>query len=323
MPAETAPETRAEPPASPAPGGARARAEPTTPLAERIAGIEAAIRSLGSAVVALSGGVDSATLAVLAWRALGKRSLAITGISPSLSEHQRGLVRRVIERRPLPHEWLETDEMDSQAYQENGPDRCFFCKHELYGRLRDLADARGFEAVLDGTNADDCGDVRPGRRAAQIFGVRSPLLEAGLGKAEVRGLARELEVPVAEEPASACLASRVPELIRINARILGRVEAGEAALRELGFSVFRVRHHGDLARIELPAGEIPRALEPALGRRLAARLNKVGYARVAVDLRGYRPAGLSRAPAAERDLVFLLGAGVGLPRGADSLPGSG
>lgn len=265
--------------------------------------LEATLRRLGSAVVALSGGVDSSTLAVLAWRALGERSLAVTGVSPSLSEHQRELVRRVLARHPLPHEWIETGELDSADYRANGPDRCFFCKHELYGRLRGLADARGFAAVLDGTNADDRGDVRPGRRAAALFGVRSPLLDAGIGKEGVRELARELGVPVAEEPASACLASRVPERIRIDAGTLGRVEAGEAALRALGFSAFRVRHHGDFARIELPLDEIPRALE--LGGELGGRLRQLGYGRVAVDLRGYRPAGLARAPAGERDLAFL------------------
>ena len=275
---------------------------------QRRAALEAVLSKAGSAVVALSGGVDSATLAVLAHRALGGRSLAVTGVSPSLSAHQRTLVGRVLSGHPMPHEWLATEEMASGGYRRNGPDRCFFCKHELYSRLRRLADERGFAAVLDGANADDTRDVRPGRRAAALFGVRSPLLEAGLGKADIRALARMLGLPVAEEPASACLASRVPVRVRIDAGILGRVEAGEEALRELGFSRFRVRHHGDLARIELAEGEIPRALSPAVGRTLAARLVGLGYTRVAVDLRGYRPAGLARPFAPERDLAFLAGA---------------
>lgn len=267
--------------------------------------LRAALEECGSAVVALSGGVDSATLAVLSHRALGDRSLAVTGVSASLSGHQKTLVESVLSAHPMPHEWLATDELASADYRNNGPDRCFHCKDELYGRLRRLADARGLRAVLDGTNADDTGDFRPGRRAAESFGVRSPLLEAGIGKETVRALARELGLPVADEPASACLASRVPRNVPIDAGILGRVEAGEAVLRELGFSAFRVRHHGDLARIELPSAEIPRALHPEVGDRLADRLQGVGYRRVAVDLRGYRPAGLAAPFDPDRDLAFL------------------
>ena len=265
----------------------------------------AALEECGSAVVALSGGVDSATLAVLSHLALGDRSLAVTGVSASLSGHQKTLVESVLRAHPMPHEWLATDELASADYLRNGPDRCFHCKNELYGRLRRLADARGISAVLDGTNADDTGDFRPGRRAAESCGVRSPLLEAGIGKEAVRALARELGLPVADEPASACLASRVPRTVPIDAGILGRVEAGEEALRELGFSAFRVRHHGDLARIELPPTEIPRALSPEVGGRLADRLGELGYRQVAVDLRGYRPAGLATPFDPDRDLAFL------------------
>ena len=269
-----------------------------------------ALEECGSAVVALSGGVDSATLAVFSHRVLGDRSLAVTGVSASLSEHQKTLVESVLRAHPMPHEWLATDELASADYRRNGPDRCFHCKSELYGRLRRLADERGFAAVLDGTNADDTGDFRPGRLAAETYGVRSPLLDAGIGKKGIRALARELDLPVADEPASACLASRVPRTVPIHAGVLGQVEAGEAALRQLGFSAFRVRHHGKLARIELPRAEIPRALSAEVGERLADRLREVGYRRVAVDLRGYQPAGLATPFDPDRDLAFLP-AGVG------------
>lgn len=265
----------------------------------------AALEQCGSAVVALSGGVDSATLAVLSHLALGERSLAVTGVSASLSQHQKTLVESLLRTHPMPHQWLRTDELASAEYRRNGPDRCFHCKKELYRRLRQVADEHGTAVVLDGTNADDTGDVRPGRRAAALYGVRSPFLEAGIGKATIRALARQLRLPAAEEPASACLASRVPGMIQIDAGILGQVEAGEVALRELGFSGFRVRHHGDMARIELPAVQIARALRPEIGNHLADRLQKVGYRRVAVDLRGYQPAGMATPFDPDRDLAFL------------------
>ena len=292
-------------------GTALRLADETGDLIARRNALQAILDECGSAVVALSGGVDSATLAVMSHLALGDRSLAVTGVSASLSGHQQTLVERVLLAHPMPHEWLATDEMASEEYRRNGPDRCFHCKNELYRRLRQLADQRGVTAVLDGTNADDAGDVRPGRRAATLLGVRSPWLEAGIGKETVRALARALEVPVADEPASACLASRVPQRIQISAGILGRVEAGEEALRELGFSAFRVRHHGDLARIELPAAQIARALSPGVGDRLASRLQQLGYRRVAVDLRGYQPAGLAAPFDPGHDLAFLPASSAG------------
>ena len=278
-----------------------------TGAAARRDALRAVVESCGSAVVALSGGVDSATLAVFAHRVLGSRSLAVTGVSPALSSHSRALVRDLLEKHPIPHLWLRTNEMAASGYRENGPDRCFFCKDTLYAALAGLAERRAFASVLDGENADDAGDVRPGRRAAAARGVRSPLREAGLTKSEVRSLARSLGVPAAEEPASACLSSRIPRNIPITAPLLRRVEAGEAAVRGCGFGRLRVRHEGDLARIELPPDDIPRALTPPVRRELSARLSDLGFGRVAVDLRGYRPAGLARPADPVRDLAWLVG----------------
>lgn len=282
--------------------------------------LRARLEALGSTVVALSGGVDSATLAVLAHRVLGERSLAVTGVSAALSAHGRALVRRVVERHSLPHEWIDTGELTVAGYRANGFDRCFFCKSELYGRLRQVAERRGFAAVLDGAIADDDRGDRPGMRAALDFGVRSPLREVGLRKVEVRELARELGTPVADEPASACLSSRIAPRIEVTAPRLSQVEAGEAALRALGFDRSRVRHHGDLARIEVPPGEIPRLLHSALRGPIAESLREAGFRRVAVDLRGYRPAGTQQPADPARDLAFLAGGpatpGAALPSGA-------
>lgn len=280
---------------------------PPGTLGEKRGALRSRLEEIGSAVVALSGGVDSATLAVVAHRVLGERSLAVTGVSAALSAHGRTLVRRVVERHSLPHEWIDTEELAAAGYRANGFDRCFFCKSELYGRLREVAERRGFAAVLDGAIADDDRGDRPGMRAALDFGVRSPLREVGLQKAEVRELARQLGTPVAEEPASACLSSRIPHRIEVTAPRLSQVEAGEAALRALGFGGSRVRHHGDLARIEVPPGEISRLLQPALRGPIADSLRKAGFRRVAVDLRGYRPAGRQRPADPARDLAFLAG----------------
>ena len=247
-----------------------------------------ALGEMGSVIVALSGGVDSAYLAWAAQRALGDRALAVTGVSPSYPDVQRQMVEQVVERTGLRHEWVETHEMEVDGYVRNAPDRCYFCKSELYSLLARLAGERGIAAVVDGTNRDDLGDHRPGRVAAEERGVRSPLLEAGIGKAEVRELARRAGLPVWDAPASACLASRIPHGTPVTIGRLGRVERGEAALRALGFRQLRVRNHDEVARVEIAVDELPRALDPRMAGRIVEALKPVGFKFVALDLEGYR-----------------------------------
>jgi uncharacterized protein len=247
-----------------------------------------ALEGMGSVIVALSGGVDSAYLAWAAHRALGDRALAVMGVSPSYSDVQREMVEAIVDRTGLGHEWIETHEIDVEGYVRNAPNRCYFCKSELYSRLAELAGDRGFAVVVDGTNHDDLGDHRPGRVAAAERGVRSPLLEAGIGKAEIRELARRAGLPVWDAPASACLASRIPHGTPVTIGRLGRVERGEAALRALGFRQLRVRNHDDLARVEIAVDELPRALDPDMARRIVDALKPVGFKLVALDLEGYR-----------------------------------
>ena len=247
-----------------------------------------ALERMGSAVVALSGGVDSAYLAWAAHRALGERALAVTGVSPSYPDVQRRMVDDLVARTGLGHEWIETHEMEVDGYVRNAPDRCYYCKTELYTRLSHLAAERGFAAVVDGTNRDDLGDDRPGRVAAAERGVRSPLLECEIGKAEVRALARRAELPVWDAPASACLASRIPHGTPVTIGRLGRVERGEAALRSLGFRQVRVRNHDEIARVEIARDELSRALDPQMAARIVAALKPTGFKHVALDLEGYR-----------------------------------
>jgi uncharacterized protein len=255
-----------------------------------------------SVLVAFSGGVDSAFLAHEAHRVLGARALAATGESPSYPDYQRKMAEQIVSDFGIPHISIQTLEMDSEAYLGNNSDRCFHCKNELFTRLKDVASKRGFRHVADGSNADDRGDYRPGRRAAKLLGVRSPLDEAGLTKEEIRHLSRRVCLPTADEPASACLSSRIPYLIPITVEKLQTVEKGEEALRSLGFRHFRVRHHDKLARLEFAREELPRALEPEMIPRLVEAFKALGYTYVTVDLEGYRTGSLNEAlhPASER-----------------------
>jgi uncharacterized protein len=198
------------------------------------------------------------------------------------------MAERVVEDFAIPHLFIETHEIDNEAYRGNSPNRCFHCKTELFTRLRELADERGFDLVVDGSNADDLGDFRPGRRAASRLGVRSPLQEAGLSKEEIRYLSRRAGLPTADEPASACLSSRIPYHTPITSENLRTVEKGEEALRKLGFRHFRVRHHDRLVRLEFVAEEMPRALAPQMLPRLVRAFKDLGYNYVTVDLEGYR-----------------------------------
>jgi uncharacterized protein len=262
------------------------------PLA-RLAPLEAAIARHGSAVVAYSGGVDSALVAAVAHRILGERMVAVTAWSPSLPVREREEAAALAAEVGFPHRVLETQELENPAYAANPANRCYFCKDELFTRLGALARELGFTSLLDGFNADDRHDHRPGHQAALDHGAASPLAEAGLGKAEVRALARALGLRVWDRPAAPCLASRIPYGTPVTPEALARIEAAEQVLRGLGLVGGRVRHHGDVARIEVP----PDQLDWAFAQReaLAAGVKAAGYLFVALDLEGYRMGSLNAA----------------------------
>ena len=253
--------------------------------------LEGVIRGIGPAITAFSGGVDSTLVAFVSARVHGSSALAVTGISPSLSKREQEDAVALAARLELAHECIDTDEMSRRGYRQNAGDRCFHCKSELFERLQQLAQRRGLATVLAGDNLDDLGDHRPGMVAGDEFGVRKPLIEARLGKREVRAVARELGLPNHDKPAAPCLASRVPYGTTVEPEVLARIERAEARVRELGFVVFRVRHHGELARLEVAVDELPRALDARVA--LVAALKGAGYRWACVDLAGFRSGSLN------------------------------
>jgi pyridinium-3,5-biscarboxylic acid mononucleotide sulfurtransferase len=264
----------------------------------RISELEQLIAEPGSGVVAFSGGVDSSLVACLAARALGPRALAVTAVSPALASGELDGAAAVAKKVGIAHELISTEELSRPGYVANARDRCYHCKTELYDRLAELAARRGYAAVLSGANADDIGDWRPGLRAASEHGVRHPLLELGVGKAEVRALAWRLGIPSAQKPASPCLASRIPYATRVTPEALARIDRAELALKNLGYRILRVRHYGELARVELGEEELTRALtaeEPVVNAVLSA-----GYTRVEIDRRPFRSGSLNRMLFARR-----------------------
>ena len=267
----------------------------TEGLDVRAARLEARLAGLGSVIVAFSGGVDSAYLAVTASRVLGARSLAVTAVSPSYPESHRQLALRVAEEFQLRHELIETSELARPEYRANPSNRCYYCKDELFSHLAGVARARGIRFVADGNNADDRGDYRPGRQAAREHGVVSPLDEADLGKDDIRELARRAGMSTWDEPASACLSSRIPYGSEVTDEKLRQIERAEQAVRGLGFRIFRVRHHDSTARLEIARGEMARALDPSINDRLVSELKALGYQYVSLDLRGYRLGSLNEA----------------------------
>ena len=261
-------------------------------MIEKARSLRQALADLGSVVVAYSGGVDSAYLAVVARQVLGDRALAVTADSPSYPEHHRRMALDIAARFALAHQVVNTAELERPDYSANPTDRCYFCKHELYTHLAPIAAARN-AVVVDGNNADDRGDYRPGRKAAREFGVRSPLDDVGLTKQEIRELSREAGLPTWDEPASACLSSRIPYHSAVTGEKLRMIERGETALRALGFRVCRVRHYDESARIEIGTDELSRALEPQMEGDIVRELRAVGYQHVTIDPRGYRTGSLN------------------------------
>ncbi len=250
------------------------------------------LRGCGSVLVGYSGGVDSVFLARVAIDVLGRdRVLAVTGKSASVPSWMEDTAREVAARFGIP--WLEvpTDELSDPRYAANPVDRCYFCKTELWARLSEVARGRGLRVVLDGSNADDVGDHRPGAAAAAEHGVRSPLLEAGLTKSEIRAWSRELGLPTWDQPAAPCLASRLPYGLPVTPERLRQVEQAEAGLRALGFRDFRVRHHDTVARLEVAAEELDRVAP--LRAEVTDAVRGAGFARVLLDLQGYRRGALN------------------------------
>ncbi|MDE2869114.1 MAG: ATP-dependent sacrificial sulfur transferase LarE [Chloroflexota bacterium] len=266
------------------------------PLEAKTQFLQRTLGGLENAVVAYSGGVDSTFLAKMAYDALGSHALAVTAVSPSLSQAERDDAARFAAQIGIRHEFIQTRELENSAYRANDSSRCFHCKAELFDRLREFVGERGVQHMLYGPVVDDLGDFRPGMAASRARGARAPLVEAGLRKAEVRELSRRLGLPSWDKPAVACLSSRVAYGSEVTVEKLGQIEAGEALLRAEGFRELRVRHHGSIARIEVPETELARFTQDSERRqRIIQGLKSLGFTYVTLDLQGFRSGAMNEA----------------------------
>ena len=264
-------------------------------------------RDLESVIVAYSGGVDSSYVAYVANEELGPRAVCVTGQSASLPAYQREEIDRVVEQFGFRHEIIQTEELESPGYRANNADRCFFCKDELYTKLEAVARSRGIPHIVDGSTVDDIHDYRPGRQAATQHAVRSPLIEAGLNKTEVRELSRKAGLPTWDKPASPCLSSRIAYGTTVTIERLSKIDRGEEILRELGFREFRVRHHDQLVRLEISPAEMDRVLRRELIDELARRFRELGFKYVTLDLQGFRSGSMNEVLPTLHTLTGLQG----------------
>lgn len=261
----------------------------------------------GGALVAFSGGVDSSLVLAAARQALRERVLAVTACSPAYPDHEKDRAAAIAQRLAARHEFVDSDEFKDPSYRTNPPNRCYYCKRELFRKLLAVAAREGLPVIVDGSNADDEVDFRPGRAAAKEFGVRSPLAELGFGKSLIRQMAKAQGLPNWDQPACACLASRVPYGQEITPLRLRRVAQSEAALRDIGFRTVRVRDHGTLARIEIPRDEIDRALLFGIHQRLIDACKQQGYVYVCLDLEGYRSGSMNEVLGSSSKAKILRG----------------
>ncbi|MBQ1311585.1 MAG: ATP-dependent sacrificial sulfur transferase LarE [Blautia sp.] len=272
-------------------------------LHEKYENLKNILRSCQGVAVAFSSGVDSTLLLKTARNVLGDRVIAITAVSRSFPQRERAEAAAFCKENNIRQFFVDSEELSIEGFRRNPPDRCYLCKRELFGKIRKLASEQGFSVVAEGSNMDDLSDYRPGLRAIEELGIRSPLREAGLYKEEIRVLSKELSLPTWKKPSFACLASRFVYGETITAEKLGMVEKAEQFLMDRGFSQLRVRIHGDLARIEVEPSEIPRLTDPGMSSQVSLYLKSLGFSYVTVDLQGYRTGSMN-------EVLFRSGTGV-------------